>query len=165
MNAVFWLVDKRYDSFLLILSFFSHFPNRRCTYPWDFRIAWYLQYPVRGKISSLNSLWRRGCNSELLGSLLSTNDKVKKYGSVSRPVGNCFASATDDEICDILIGRNSKNTGKTTKFAVKLLMGYRIVQEYNIDFENRNTSDLNLLLKEFGLIATCIHLLQNYLDF
>jgi hypothetical protein len=32
-------------------------------------------------------------------------------------------------------GRNSKNTGKKTKFAVKLLMGYRIVQAYDIDFE------------------------------
>jgi hypothetical protein len=32
-------------------------------------------------------------------------------------------------------GRNSKNTAKKTKFAVKLLMGYRIVQAYDIDFE------------------------------
>ena len=35
-------------------------------------------YHAREKIPSLNSLWRHGCNSELLGFLLSTNAKVKK---------------------------------------------------------------------------------------
>ena len=37
------------------------------------------KYPARGKkIPSLNRLWRHGCNSEWLGFLLPTNDKVKK---------------------------------------------------------------------------------------
>ena len=35
-----------------------------------------------------NSWWRRGCNSELPGFRLSTNDKVKK--NVRRPVGKSF---------------------------------------------------------------------------
>ena len=66
-------------------------------------------------------------------------------------VGNRFGSATgaEDEVCSILNGINSKNTGKSTKFALKLLRDYCIVKEYDVDFENRNMSDLNLLLKEF----------------
>jgi len=56
---------------------------------------------------------------------------------------------SNDEVCSILNAINSKNTGKSTKFAVKLLRDYCIVKEYDIDFENLSTSDLNLLLKEF----------------
>jgi hypothetical protein len=59
---------------------------------------------------------------------------------------------SNDEVCSILNAINSKNNGKSTKFAVKLLRDYCIVKEYDIDFENLSTSDLNLLLKEWGII-------------
>jgi hypothetical protein len=52
--------------------------------------------------------------------------------SVTRPVGNRFASAIDDEICDILNGINSKHIGKSAKFAVKLLRDYCIAKEYTM---------------------------------
>ena len=59
--------------------FFPLFPHRRCICPWEFRIAWYLpNTTLVRKIPSLNRLWRHECNSELLGLLLPTNDKVKK---------------------------------------------------------------------------------------
>jgi hypothetical protein len=48
-------------------------------------------------------------------------NKRKMTDDSGVPVGNRFGSATNDEICSILNAINSKNTGKSTKFAVKLL--------------------------------------------
>ena len=83
------------------------------------------KYHARGKIPSLSSLWHHGWRQ----------DKEKKMADDS--VGNRFWSATgtEDEICSILNGINSKNTGKSTKFVVKLLRDYCIVKEYNVDWE------------------------------
>ena len=94
------------------------------------------KYHARGKISSLNSLWRHRWRQH----------KEKKMEVDS--VGNRFWSATENKICCILNDIISKNTGTST-ICSEIPHGLLHSKEYDIDFENRSTSDLNLLLKEF----------------
>ena len=89
MNAAFWLVDKRGNFYqFLVFSAFSPsegYLSLGIPYSMVFANTTVLgKYHAHGKIPSLNSLWRHGCNSELLRFLLPTNDKVKKNYSVSR---------------------------------------------------------------------------------
>ena len=85
MNAVFWLVDKS-GIFCQFFVFSALSPSQGylslgIPYSVVFSKANTTvlgKYPARGKIPSLNSLWRHRCNSELLTFLLSTNAKVKK---------------------------------------------------------------------------------------
>lgn len=62
---------------------------------------------------------------------------------------NRFADATDQEMDEILLGVDAKNTTKSTKFAVKLLRDYCLSKNTNQEFENLTGSELDTLLKGF----------------
>ncbi|CAG2234023.1 KCTD1_15 [Mytilus edulis] len=62
---------------------------------------------------------------------------------------NRFGDASEDEVYHLLTNINSKNTAKSTKFAVKLLRDYCLAKELDVEFENLPVSELCTLLKGF----------------
>ena len=64
-------------------------------------------------------------------------------------VENRFADAIEEDVFNILMNINSKNTNKSTKFAIKLLRDYCLSKNRNVDFENMDINELKTPLKEF----------------
>ncbi|XP_071122342.1 uncharacterized protein KIAA1958-like [Mytilus edulis] len=67
----------------------------------------------------------------------------------TRQAQNRFGDASEDDVYHLLTNINSKNTAKSTKFAVKLLRDYCLAKELDVDFENLPVSELCTLLKGF----------------
>jgi hypothetical protein len=63
--------------------------------------------------------------------------------------GGRYCEANLEQIDELISDTHSKNTHKSNKHTVKLLYDYCMSKEYEKDFENSETSDLNKLLKEF----------------
>ena len=63
--------------------------------------------------------------------------------------GGRYGEANVEQIDELISDTHSKNTHKSNKHTVKLLYDYCMSKEYEKDFENSETSDLNKLLKEF----------------
>jgi hypothetical protein len=53
------------------------------------------------------------------------------------------------DVFNILVNIKSKNTNKSTRFAIKLLRDYCLSKNRNVDFENMDINELKTLLKEF----------------
>ena len=77
----------------------------------------------------------------------------KRTSNVSPPppttTGSRFKKTTIEERNDLLLGLESANTKKNTKYAVKLFREWLEVNGHSVEFENLGDKDLNKLLEVF----------------
>jgi hypothetical protein len=65
-----------------------------------------------------------------------------------RAAGCCYGDPYLVQVDELISDTQSKSTHKSYKYTIKLLYEYCMSKEYDKDFENSETSDLDKLLKE-----------------